>query len=81
MLLFTNYYYLIVVLVQEVLSRIKAHPDFCKDPYGNPFDSEEVSTQYNVAILAVTTGEDDIEEAVYEEQESEEEFNPVGCLT
>jgi len=60
------------------LSRIKTHPDFCKDPYGNPFDNDEVVSQYNVAISSVATGEDDIEEAIYEEQESEEEFNPVG---
>ncbi len=63
------------------MARIKTHPDFCKDPYGNPFESEEVSALYNAAILSVTAGDDDIEEAVYEEQESEEEFNPVNNLT
>lgn len=57
---------------QEFLSRVKTNPDFLKEPYGNPFESEELRAQFNAATLV--GGLDDFDEkSNMDAQESEED--------
>jgi hypothetical protein len=61
---------------------VKALPDFLKDPYGNPFESEELRAQFNVAAMTSGNDDDDVddEKSNFEEPESEEvNFSGLEC--
>ncbi len=55
---------------------MKNNPDFLKEPYGNPFDSEELKAQFNAATLGGASNDDDADfdddKSNFDDQESEE---------
>ncbi len=61
---------------QDFLSRVKNSPDFLKEPYGNPFDSEELKAQFHAATLGGASNDDDADfdddKSNFDDQESEE---------
>jgi hypothetical protein len=62
---------------QDFLSRVKSNPDFLKDPYGNPFESEELKAQFNAATLGGVSEENDVDDdkSNFDDMESEEVNN------
>ena len=53
---------------------MKSNPDFLKDPYGNPFESEELKAQFNAATLGGASEENDLDDdkSNFDDMESEE---------
>ena len=64
---------------QEFLAKVKNIPDFAKEPFGNPFESEELRTLVGVVGLDATSIADDVEDekSNYEDADSEE----VGAVS
>ena len=64
---------------QEFLAKVKNIPDFTKEPFGNPFESDELQSLVSVVGLDATTVADEVEDdkTNYEEADSEE----VGAVS
>ncbi len=65
---------------QEFLSKVKNIPDFTKEPFGNPFETDELRSLVSVVSFDTGTSADDVDDdkANFDEVESEEVLRPVA---
>jgi len=66
---------------QEFLSKVKNIPDFTKEPFGNPFESEELKSMFNVINFDAGNHDEDVDDdkSNFDDLESEEEVGQ-DCL-
>ena len=59
---------------QEFLSKVKNIPDFTKEPFGNPFESDDLKSMFNGISFDSGNQDEDVEDdnATFEDLESDE---------